>query len=30
MDALFADLISGNIEWRRIEAIFKAAGYDII
>lgn len=28
--AVFADPISGNIEWRRIEALFKAAGCQII
>jgi hypothetical protein len=28
--AIFADPISGNIEWRRIEALFKAAGCEII
>jgi len=28
--AVFADPISGNIEWRRIEALFKAAGCEII
>jgi hypothetical protein len=28
--AVFADPISGNIEWRRIEALFKAVGCEII
>jgi hypothetical protein len=28
--AIFADPVSGNIEWRRIEALFKAAGCEII
>jgi hypothetical protein len=28
--AVFAQPISGNIEWRRIEALFKAAGCDVI
>ena len=28
--AVFADPISGNIEWRRIEALFKAAGCEVI
>ncbi len=28
--AVFADPISGNIEWRRIEALLKAAGCEII
>jgi hypothetical protein len=28
--AVFAGPISGNIEWRRIEALFKAAGCEII
>jgi len=28
--AVFADPISGNIEWRKIEALFKAAGCQII
>jgi len=28
--AVFADPVSGNIEWRRIEALFKAAGCEII
>ena len=28
--AVFAKPISGNIEWRRIEALFKAAGCDVI
>jgi hypothetical protein len=27
---VFADPISGNIEWRKIEALFKAAGCDVI
>ena len=30
LDAVFADPISGNIEWRRIETLFKAAGCEII
>ena len=28
--AVFADPVSSNIEWRRIEALFKAAGCEII
>jgi len=28
--AVFANPVSGNIEWRRIEALFKAAGCEII
>ena len=28
--AVFADPVSGNIEWRKIEALFKAAGCEII
>jgi len=28
--AVFADPVSNNIEWRRIEALFKAAGCEII
>jgi hypothetical protein len=28
--AVFAKPISGNIEWRRIEALFKAAGCEVI
>ena len=28
--AVFADPVSGNIEWRRIEALLKAAGCEII
>jgi hypothetical protein len=28
--AVFTDPVSGNIEWRRIEALFKAAGCEII
>ncbi len=28
--AVFADPVSGNIEWRRIEALFKAVGCEII
>lgn len=28
--ALFANPISGNIEWRKIEALFKAVGCEII
>ena len=28
--AVFATPISGNIEWRKIEALFKAAGCEII
>ena len=28
--AVFADPISGNIEWRRIEGLLKAAGCEII
>jgi hypothetical protein len=28
--AVFADPVSGNIEWRRIEALFKAVGCDVI
>ena len=28
--AVFADPISGNIEWRKIETLFKAAGCEII
>jgi hypothetical protein len=28
--ALFADPVSGNIEWRKIEALFKAVGCEII
>lgn len=28
--AIFAKLISGNIEWRKIEALFKAAGCEVI
>ncbi|MFC1825230.1 type II toxin-antitoxin system HicA family toxin [Thermodesulfobacteriota bacterium] len=27
---LFTDPVSGNIEWRRIEALFKAVGCEII
>jgi len=28
--AVFNNPVSGNIEWRRIEALFKAAGCEII
>jgi len=28
--SVFADPVSGNIEWRRIEALFKAVGCEII
>ncbi|MBI9084997.1 MAG: type II toxin-antitoxin system HicA family toxin [Desulfobacterales bacterium] len=28
--AVFAEPIPGNIEWRKIEALFKAAGCEII
>jgi len=28
--AVFANPVSGNIEWRRIEALFKAVGCEII
>lgn len=28
--AVFSDPISGNIEWRKIEALFKAVGCEII
>jgi len=28
--AVFADPVSGNIEWRKIEALFKAVGCEII
>ncbi len=28
--AVFAKPISGNIEWRKIEALFKAAGCEVI
>jgi len=28
--AVFADPISGNIEWRKIETLFKATGCEII
>jgi hypothetical protein len=28
--AIFADPISSNIKWRRVEALFKAAGCEII
>jgi hypothetical protein len=28
--AVLANPVSGNIEWRRIEALFKAAGCEII
>ena len=27
---IFANQISGNIEWRKIEALFKAAGCEVI
>lgn len=30
LDALFTDPVSGNIEWRKIEALFKAVGCEII
>ena len=30
LTAVFADPVSGNIEWRRIEALFKAVGCEII
>ena len=30
LNTLFADPISGNIEWRKIEALFKAVGCEII
>ena len=30
LDTVFADPISGNIEWRKIEALFKAVGCEII
>jgi len=29
-DALFADPINGNIEWRKIEALFVAIGCEIL
>ena len=28
--AVFSDPVSGNIEWRRIEALFKSVGCEII
>ena len=30
LTAVFATPISGNIEWRKIEALFKAAGCEVI
>jgi hypothetical protein len=30
LNTVFADPVSGNIEWRKIEALFKAAGCKII
>ena len=30
LTAVFADPVSGNIEWRKIEALFKAVGCEII
>ncbi|MDY6950546.1 MAG: type II toxin-antitoxin system HicA family toxin [Thermodesulfobacteriota bacterium] len=27
---VFADPVSSNVEWRKIEALFKAAGCDVI
>jgi len=30
LTAVFTTSISGNIEWRRIEALFKAAGCEVI
>ena len=30
LNTVFADPISGNIEWREIEALFKAVGCEII
>ena len=30
LNTVFADPISGNIEWRKIEALFKAVGCEII
>jgi hypothetical protein len=30
LEEIFADPLSGNIEWRRIEALFKAVGCKII
>ena len=28
--AVFTDPVSGNIEWRKVEALFKAAGCEVI
>ncbi len=30
LNTIFTDPISGNIEWRKIEALFKAVGCEII
>ena len=30
LEAIYAEPISGNIDWRKIEALFKAAGCEII
>jgi len=30
LTSIFADPVSGNIEWRRIEALFKAVGCEVI
>jgi len=30
LNAVFADPVSGNIEWRKIESLFKAVGCEII
>ncbi|MDL1959335.1 MAG: type II toxin-antitoxin system HicA family toxin [Deltaproteobacteria bacterium] len=30
LNTVFADPVSGNIEWRKIEALFKAVGCKII
>ena len=30
LQAVFADPVSGNIEWRKIEALFKSVGCEII
>jgi len=30
LNTVFADPVSGNIEWRKIEALFKAVGCEII
>jgi hypothetical protein len=30
LNAVFADPVSGNIEWRKIESLFKAVGCEIM